>query len=238
MAMLLTMTKFLMKVVFYIRLVFEAWFQVSATNLKSTFSPNQFPIAFPCPMVVVLTKISSSRYIPPLSQDPRWSGGVRFFFFMFFISQNIVFIYFTVWVSIGVCDLTRHCLLAQSITWTICNYRRCRCQCSGQAGSRRGLVDSKTRMGIDHQKGFQQILGQDLHNYGKWAVVCLQSMLPSQTPIPVHSNEITFLTFQDQRAAHKRPDVYHRGEAPAILRGGSAEAASDYTKKSHVFRLK
>lgn len=46
------------------------------------------------------------------------------------------------------------------------------------------------------------------------------------------------LFYKDQKNYKTQPDAYFRGENPVDLTGASAEVASDYTKKKHVFRLK
>jgi spectrin beta len=44
--------------------------------------------------------------------------------------------------------------------------------------------------------------------------------------------------FKDQKSYRSSPEGTYRGEVPVELLGGTAEIASDYTKKKHVFRLK
>merc|ERR1719412_1571719 len=44
--------------------------------------------------------------------------------------------------------------------------------------------------------------------------------------------------YKDQKSYRSSPDNYYRGEPPMELTGGTAEIATDYTKKKHVFRLK
>jgi len=44
--------------------------------------------------------------------------------------------------------------------------------------------------------------------------------------------------YKDAKAAKTSPDTYFKGEAPIDLRGGSAEVATDYTKKKFVLRVK
>jgi len=46
------------------------------------------------------------------------------------------------------------------------------------------------------------------------------------------------LFYKDQKSYRSSPDNMYRGESPMELQGGTAEVASDYTKKRHVFRLK
>merc|ERR1712223_933682 len=46
------------------------------------------------------------------------------------------------------------------------------------------------------------------------------------------------LFYKDQKSYRTSPDNLYRGEPPMELQGGTAEVASDYTKKKHVFRLK
>ncbi|XP_039294197.1 spectrin beta chain isoform X2 [Nilaparvata lugens] len=45
-------------------------------------------------------------------------------------------------------------------------------------------------------------------------------------------------SYKDQKSAKATPEVYFKGEAPLDLSGGSAEVATNYTKRKHVFRLK
>ena len=44
--------------------------------------------------------------------------------------------------------------------------------------------------------------------------------------------------YKDQKASKAVPEVTFRNEIPLVLEGGTAEVASDYTKKKHVFRIK
>merc|ERR1719232_1107204 len=46
------------------------------------------------------------------------------------------------------------------------------------------------------------------------------------------------LFYKDQKSYRSSPDNMYRGESPMELQNGTAEVASDYTKKRHVFRLK
>ncbi|XP_075233827.1 spectrin beta chain-like [Lycorma delicatula] len=46
------------------------------------------------------------------------------------------------------------------------------------------------------------------------------------------------LVYKDSKSAKAAPEVYYKGEAPTDLRGGTAEIATNYTKKKHVFRVK
>ncbi|CAH0387321.1 unnamed protein product [Bemisia tabaci] len=54
--------------------------------------------------------------------------------------------------------------------------------------------------------------------------------------VSIHGTSVCF--YKDQKSAKSAPEVYYKGEGPIDLRGGSAEVASDYTKKKHVFRVK
>jgi hypothetical protein len=51
-------------------------------------------------------------------------------------------------------------------------------------------------------------------------------------------NGSTICCYKDQKTAKNHPDSYYKGEPPIELRGGSVEKASDYTKKTNVFRVK
>lgn len=44
--------------------------------------------------------------------------------------------------------------------------------------------------------------------------------------------------YKDQRHYKQEPENYYRNESPIDLRGGTAQVATDYTKKKHVLRLK
>jgi spectrin beta len=46
------------------------------------------------------------------------------------------------------------------------------------------------------------------------------------------------LVYKDQKHCKQEPENYYRSETPSDLKGGSAEVATDYTKKKHVFRVK
>jgi spectrin beta len=46
------------------------------------------------------------------------------------------------------------------------------------------------------------------------------------------------LFYKDQKSYRSSPDHLYRGEPPMELQNGTAEIATDYTKKRHVFRLK
>merc|ERR1712226_647901 len=46
------------------------------------------------------------------------------------------------------------------------------------------------------------------------------------------------LFYKDQKSYRSSPDNLYRGEPPMELQNGTAEIATDYTKKRHVFRLK
>ena len=46
------------------------------------------------------------------------------------------------------------------------------------------------------------------------------------------------LFYKDQKSYRSSPDNLYRGEPPMELENGTAEIATDYTKKRHVFRLK
>lgn len=48
----------------------------------------------------------------------------------------------------------------------------------------------------------------------------------------------TICCYKDQKSARNHPDVYHKGESPIELRDGSVEKATDYVKKTNVFRVK
>uniref|UniRef100_A0A1E1X8E7 Spectrin beta chain n=1 Tax=Amblyomma aureolatum TaxID=187763 RepID=A0A1E1X8E7_9ACAR len=48
----------------------------------------------------------------------------------------------------------------------------------------------------------------------------------------------TLAAYKDQKHYRQEPDSHYRGEAPVDLRTATAERATDYTKKKHVFRLK
>lgn len=48
----------------------------------------------------------------------------------------------------------------------------------------------------------------------------------------------TLAAYKDQKHYRQEPEGYYRGEAPVDLRTATAERATDYTKKKHVFRLK
>jgi len=53
--------------------------------------------------------------------------------------------------------------------------------------------------------------------------------------VVLKANQIGF--YKDQRSYRSTPDATYRGEPPIDLSGGSAEIATDYTKKKNVFRL-
>lgn len=44
--------------------------------------------------------------------------------------------------------------------------------------------------------------------------------------------------YKDAKVAKTSPESYFKGETPIDLRGGSAEVATDYTKKKFVLRVK
>ena len=44
--------------------------------------------------------------------------------------------------------------------------------------------------------------------------------------------------YKDSKAFKSHPDSTYKGEPPVDISGATAEVASDYTKKKHVFRLK
>lgn len=44
--------------------------------------------------------------------------------------------------------------------------------------------------------------------------------------------------YKDAKAAKSSPETYFKGEIPIDLAGGSAEVATDYTKKKFVLRVK
>ena len=44
--------------------------------------------------------------------------------------------------------------------------------------------------------------------------------------------------YKDNKAYKTSPDATYRGEVPIDVVGATAEIASDYKKKPHVFRLK
>merc|ERR1712001_804169 len=46
------------------------------------------------------------------------------------------------------------------------------------------------------------------------------------------------LFYKDQKSYRSSPDHLYRGESAMELQNGTAEIATDYTKKRHVFRLK
>ena len=46
------------------------------------------------------------------------------------------------------------------------------------------------------------------------------------------------LFYKDSKTFKSKPEDTFKGEAPVDLVGGTAEVATDYTKKKHVFRLK
>ena len=46
------------------------------------------------------------------------------------------------------------------------------------------------------------------------------------------------LFYKDQKSYRSSPDHLYRGEPPMELQNGTAEIATDYSKKRHVFRLK
>ncbi|XP_050036850.1 spectrin beta chain isoform X1 [Dermacentor andersoni] len=48
----------------------------------------------------------------------------------------------------------------------------------------------------------------------------------------------TLAAYKDQKHYRQEPEGHYRGEAPVDLRTATAERATDYTKKKHVFRLK
>jgi spectrin beta len=48
----------------------------------------------------------------------------------------------------------------------------------------------------------------------------------------------TLAFFKDQKIAKTDPKVYHKHETPIELQGSTASAATDYSKRPNVFRLK
>lgn len=54
--------------------------------------------------------------------------------------------------------------------------------------------------------------------------------------VVVRDTHVAF--YKDQKVYKSTPDQYWRGEVPLDLNGATAEVASDYTKKKHVFRIK
>uniref|UniRef100_A0A2I9LPT2 Spectrin beta chain n=1 Tax=Centruroides hentzi TaxID=88313 RepID=A0A2I9LPT2_9SCOR len=44
--------------------------------------------------------------------------------------------------------------------------------------------------------------------------------------------------YKDQKHFKQKPDSYYHGETPIDMKGSTADVATDYTKKKHVFRLK
>ncbi|KAH7942500.1 hypothetical protein HPB49_024654 [Dermacentor silvarum] len=48
----------------------------------------------------------------------------------------------------------------------------------------------------------------------------------------------TLAAYKDQKHYRQEPESHYRGEGPVDLRTATAERATDYTKKKHVFRLK
>ncbi|XP_077537731.1 spectrin beta chain isoform X5 [Haemaphysalis longicornis] len=48
----------------------------------------------------------------------------------------------------------------------------------------------------------------------------------------------TLAVYKDQKHYRQEPEGHYRGETPVDLRTATAERATDYTKKKHVFRLK
>ena len=54
--------------------------------------------------------------------------------------------------------------------------------------------------------------------------------------VVLNGTEIRF--YKDITTYKKSPDATYREEVPIDVVGGTAEVASDYKKKSHVFRLR
>jgi len=54
--------------------------------------------------------------------------------------------------------------------------------------------------------------------------------------VVLRDNQLLF--YKDQKNFKLQPEAFFRGESPADLRAATAQIASDYTKKKHVFRLK
>jgi len=48
----------------------------------------------------------------------------------------------------------------------------------------------------------------------------------------------SILLYKDQKNYKLQPEAYFRGENPVDVSGCTAEVASDYTKRKHIFRLK
>ena len=65
-----------------------------------------------------------------------------------------------------------------------------------------------------------------LYNFRSWDKVC----------VILRGTQIRF--YKDIKAYKTSPDATYRGEVPIDVVGATAEIASDYKKKPHVFRLK
>ena len=54
--------------------------------------------------------------------------------------------------------------------------------------------------------------------------------------VVLKGNQIGF--YKDQKTYRTSPEATYRGEPPIDIVGGTAEIATDYTKKKNVFRLR
>jgi len=84
----------------------------------------------------------------------------------------------------------------------------------------------------------EEMLEGNLVRKHEWESTTKKASNRSWDKVYVALRGAAILFYKDQKNCKTQPEAYFRGENPVDLAGASAEVASDYTKKKHVFRLK
>jgi len=97
-------------------------------------------------------------------------------------------------------------------------------------------------VGTDSEAGGKERDGDELEGMlvrkNEWENTTKKASNRSWEKMCVVIKGTKMLFYKDQKSYRSSPDNMYRGESPMELQGGTAEVASDYTKKRHVFRLK
>jgi len=106
-------------------------------------------------------------------------------------------------------------------------------QPAGEAGTQSD--DEENFRAIEHADG---VLEGTLIRKHEWESTTKKASNRSWDKICVVLKGSQILFYKDSKTFKSKPEDTFKGEAPVDLVGGTAEVATDYTKKKHVFRLK
>jgi len=99
--------------------------------------------------------------------------------------------------------------------------------------------DSKSESGsLKGGKHADGVLEGTLIRKHEWESTTKKASNRSWDKICVVLKGSQILFYKDSKTFKSKPEDTFKGEAPVDLVGGTAEVATDYTKKKHVFRLK